>query len=205
MRILAREDGAALVTALMLTVLSLVIALALLSTVILRTGISASHKRYRSALAAAHGGVELFSQDVMPRLFQKPTRDDLEGIFDKINLDLPQSACLQQKLGNVPKDWSACSQAQASSDPAESPDVSFRLSGVADKGFLISTKIVDTVPGNSDTRGIDYLDQGNSVAGNDEGIIRPRHVPAIYNLSVQGVREGADAREKARLSVLYAY
>ncbi|EKD59392.1 MAG: type IV pilus assembly protein PilX, partial [uncultured bacterium] len=35
--------------------------------------------------------------------------------------------------------------------------------------------------------------------------VHPRHVPAMYNLSVQGVREEAGSREKARLSVLYAY
>ena len=36
-------------------------------------------------------------------------------------------------------------------------------------------------------------------------IIHPRHVPAIYNLYVQGAREGVQDREKARLPVLYAY
>jgi hypothetical protein len=42
------------------------------------------------------------------------------------------------------------------------------------------------------------------VSGKEE-IVHPQHVPGIYNLSVQGEREGGASREKARLSVLYAY
>ena len=205
MRMLRCQDGAALVTALMLTMLSLVIAMALLSSVIMETRISASQKRYRSALAAARGGVELLTQEIIPGVSDSSAPDGLEETFRMTGLDLPQYACLKQKLDNPPDAWSACSTAQSSSDPAESPDMTFRLSGQTDIGFRVSTKIVDTVPGNSDRHGNDLLDPGDSVAGGEERVIRPQHVPAMYNLSVQGVREGAEAREKARLSVLYAY
>jgi len=207
MRILCREDGAALVTALMLTMLSLVIAMALLSSVITGIRISASQKRYRSALTAAHGGVELLTREIIPQLFDSAVNlDSLKNQYEKIDLQLPQYDCLKQKLDYSSSQWSdACNAAQSSSEPAQSPDVTFKLKSDNKTGFLVSTKIVDTVPGNSDKNGtIDYLDQGSSVSGKDEGI-RPQHVPALYNLSVQGEREGGLSQEKARLSVLYAY
>ena len=208
MRILRCQDGAALVTALMLTMLSLVIALALLSTVTTGTRISASQKRYRSALAAANGGVELLNQEIIPRLLQmnESQYGSVETQFSEINLHLQQSGCLKQKLNQPTYAWNACDKDQSSSDPANSPDATFRLNGPRDEaGFRVSTKIVDTVPGNSDKNSVQLLDTGSSVAGDDEGIIRPRHVPGLYNLTVQGVREGGESRERARLSVLYAY
>jgi hypothetical protein len=201
MRVLRSEDGAALITALMLTMLSLVIAMALLSTVTMGTRISASQKRYRSALSAAQGGVELLTQELFTRLFVDAA-DSLKNDFSAVELQLPQYGCLQQKLNNPTAKWGDC---DASADPAKSPDLTLRLSGPAkDKGFNVSVKIVDSVPGNSDKGGIDYLDTGMSAAGKDE-VIHPQHVPGIYSLAVQGEKQGGDQREKARLSVLYSY
>lgn len=206
MRTLAREDGAALVTALMLTMLTLVIAMALLSTVIIGSKISASQKRYRTALSAAQGGVELLTREIIPQLFDAGgTAQSLEGDYAAISLQLPDPGCLRQKLDTPGGSWSACSAAQSSSDPAQSPDLLFRLKSDGRKGFLVSSKILDTVPGNSDRNGvIDYLEQGSSVSGREEGV-RPPHIPGIYNIAVQGERDGGESPEKARLSVLYAY
>lgn len=206
MRILAGEKGAALVTALMLTVLSLVIAMALLSTVLTGIGVSASQKRYRSALSAAHGGVEFLGRELIPRLFDAGgSKEKITEEFSQIDLRLPQYDCLRQKLASPAANWSACSGEQLSSDPGRSPDLSFRLASEGGRGFSVAGKILDTVPGNSDKSGvIDYLDAGGGVSSKEE-VIRPRHVPGIYNISVQGEREGGDDREKARLSVLYAY
>jgi hypothetical protein len=207
MAMLRDEKGAALVTALMLTMLALVISMTLLYSVMTGTRISASQKRYRSALAAAHGGVELLTQEIIPQLFQPAmTETTLVGAFKSIDIALPQYGCLQQKLDHFTAEWGgACSAAQSSADPEQSPDVTFRLRSTGtDGGFRISTKIVDTIPGNSDKGGLDYLDTGMSVTGKDE-VVHPQHVPSIYSLSVQGVRDAAGSREKARLSVLYAY
>jgi hypothetical protein len=206
MRLLRSESGAALVLALMLTMLALVISLALLYSVTSGTKISASQKRYRTALAAAHGGMEVLTREIIPRLFMVEGKDSLEASFREISLKLPQYDCLQQKLSNPTANWSACTPQQVSPDPAQAPDATFRLSGALpqEKGFDLATKIIDSVPGNSDKSGNDLLDPGNPVAGND-GVIHPQHVPGLYSIMVQGVREGGSAREKARLSVLYAY
>ena len=204
MAILREEKGAALVTALMLTMLSLVISMALLYSVTMGTKISASQKRYRTALAAAHGGVELFTREIIPLLFQSGiTRESVQSQFSLVNLQLPQYACLQQKLNTPTGKWT-CADPDPS-DPTVSPDVTFQLSGSAtDQGFNVSAKIVDSVPGNTDNSGMEYLDAGNSVAGTDE-VIHPQHVPGLYDIAVQGVRRGGNNSEKARLSVLYAY
>lgn len=206
MAILRSQGGAALITALMLTVLSLVIALALLTMITTRTQVSASQKRYRSSLQAAQGGAELLAREVLPRMLQTSANvAALEKDYAAISLKVTQNPCLQQKLDFPATKWTQCSPAQVSTDPTLAPDVRFRLSGIPPaKGFSVTTKIVDTVPGNTDRSGHELLDLGGAVASQDE-IIHPQHVPAMYNLSVQGVREEEGVREKARLSVLYAY
>ncbi|WP_026839891.1 hypothetical protein [Citrifermentans bremense] len=205
MAILRSEGGAALITALMLTLLTLVIALTLLTIITTGTKVSGSQKRYRSSLAAAQGGAELLAAEIVPRLFQAANLDKLEQDYALINLQLTDPACLKQKLEQPVAGWSKCNSAQTSVDPAQAPDVSFRLAGEPPaKGFLVTSKLVDTIPGNSDASGNDLLDPGGAVSSGDD-TVRPRHVPAMYNLSVQGVREEAGSREKARLSVLYAY
>jgi hypothetical protein len=207
MRILSGEAGAALVTALMLTMLSLVVALTLLYTVTAGTRISASQKRYRSALSAAHGGVQLVTRVIIPRLLQlnPQTQTSLQDDFSLIGLRLPGYGCLQQKLISPTASWHGCSEAQANADPADAPDLTFTLGSTlaSDPGYQVVVKIVDAVPGNSDASGgNDLLESGSAVSGKDE-IIRPQHVPGMYSISVQGA--GEVSREKARLSLLYAY
>jgi hypothetical protein len=206
MRILRSKQGAALITALMLTMLSLVIAMALLTMITAGTHISASQKRYRSSLTAAQGGMEFFVSEVMYRLFQNDLPASVvEAEFAGIDLKVVKDDCMKQKLTLPVTAWTSCSQARASTDPTQAPDATFRLAGEPPaKGFTVSTKILDTVPGNTDRSGLDLLDAGGAVAAQDE-VIRPQHVPAMYNLSVQGMREEPGVREKARLSVLYAY
>jgi len=210
MRKLSSQDGAALVTALMLTMLSLVVAMTLLYAVTAGTRITGSQKRYRSALAAAHGGVELVTQQIIPSLLQQnlepgtALQTQLLNNFAPIGLQLPAFACLQEKLINPTSAWStACAAQAALPDIADTPDLSFVLPGLpSEPGYSVTMKIIDTVPGNSDTAGFDLLDPGSSVAARDEEI-RPQHIPSMFNISVQGV--GGTPREKARLSLLYAY
>lgn len=206
MAALRSERGAALITALMLTTLSLVIAMALLTTIITGTHVAASQKRYRSSLTAAQGGVDLFTREIVPRLFQSDYgAASFEKDFPGLDLKVTPSPCLRQKLTLPVSGWTSCDQAQASPDPVRAPDVSFRLAGLTPAaGFSISTKIVDTTPGNTDHSGYYLLDAGGAVAAQDD-VIRPQHAPTMYTIRVQGRREESGVQEKARLSVLYAY
>jgi len=205
MGILRSQVGAALITALMLTMLALVIALTLLTVVGTGIKVSAGQKRYKSSMTAAQGGVELLTREIMPRIFRGDAYGVLEKEYSLIDLAFPKDDCLRQKLDEPTAKWNKCGTTRTSTDPGQAPDLSFRLSGVApEKGFSVTSKILDTVPGNSDRNSSEFLDQGDSVTGKDE-VIHPQHVPAMYNISVQGVREEEGVREKARLSVLYAY
>lgn len=215
MRLLRSTDGAALVTALMLTMLALVVSMALLYSVTTEMRVAASKQRYRSALAATQGGVEIVGREIFPELFDvdvkplSPERKLLEvqgSLPEEMDLKLANYACLQQKLHSRAYKWTLCDEEQLSPDPASSPDMLFTVKGYP-HDYTVLSKIVDTVPGNSDKNSrSEYLDSGSAVAGKDEAV-RPKHVPALYTLSVQGEKEGegGPAREKARLSVLYAY
>lgn len=198
------EKGIALVTALMLTLISLTIAMALLYMITQGITTSAAQKRYHTSLEAAHGGVELFAKEIVPRLLKGDAAATLASDFSAIGLSISSSACLTQKLNMGTTDWSSCGAGSTTSDPKVAFDMTFRLNGAAGMGsFKIYSKIVDTTPGNSDSSGIDYLDSGSGVTGTSSGV-SPKHIPALYRIEVAGEKE-VNPNERALLSVLYAY
>jgi Flp pilus assembly pilin Flp len=213
MRYLKNENGVALVTALLLTLISLVMVMAVLYFVTQGIKVSAANKSYRSALDASYGGGgEFFPKDVLPQLVKNfnnysststATAETLK-LFSSTNMQFSASGCLSQKMSISRVDWTACGAGNKTLDPKSSPDVTFRLKG-GDllPGFNVFAKIVDTIPGNSDPSTIDYLSSGAGVTGTSSGV-SPKHLPATYRIEVQGERE-TNPQEKAQLSVLYAY
>lgn len=204
MKPLRNENGIALVTSMLLTLISLTVVLAVLYLITQGIATSSAQKRYQSSLEAAHGGVEFFSKEIVPRLMQGSSAATLTTSFSGINLTFPSSACLSQKLDKLPEQWTSCPGTALTSDPKQSPDITFRLSGAtAGSNFKIYSKIVDTTPGNSDPSGIDYLDSGSGVTGTSSGV-SPKHMPGLYRIEVAGEKE-VNPNERALLSVLYAY
>jgi hypothetical protein len=205
MHMLRNENGVAMVTSLVLTLISLAITIMLLNMVIMGTKMSASQKRYRNALQASYGGVEVFTKEVIPRLFEGYLPSQLAAKISNIGLNpIADNDCMQQKLNSSVTGWTSCQAGSTTADPKVLPDMSFRLNGLpTESDFTVFIKIIDTVPGNSDTSNINYLDPGNSVVGNAGGI-SPQHLPSLFTIEVQGERT-ANPQEKAHLSVLYAY
>lgn len=205
MRMIRNENGVAMVTSLILTLISLAITMMLLYMVIMGTKMSASQKRYRNALQASYGGVEVFTKEVIPKLFEGYLTSELDRKIPNIGLNpIAINACMQQKLNSPVAGWTSCGDDSTTANPKVSPDMSFRLNGLpTESDFTVFTKIIDTVPGNSDTSNIDYLDPGSSVVGNAGGI-SPQHLPSLFTIEIQGERT-ANPQEKAHLSVLYAY
>lgn len=203
MKSLNNEDGIALVTSLLLTLISLTVAMAVLYLITQGIATSSAQKRYQSSLEAAHGGVEFFSKEIIPRLMQGDSTSTLTSSFTGINLTIPTSACFSQKLDKLPAQWTSCSATALTSDPRQTPDITFKLMGTAGNNYKIYSKIVDTTPGNSDSSGIDYLDSGSGVTGTSSGV-SPKHVPGLYRIEVAGEKE-VNPNERALLSVLYAY
>lgn len=214
MRTLSNERGVALVTALLLTLISLAIVLAALYFITQQTQLSAASKRYKTALAASHGGVEVFTREIIPQLFNGYSTGRLAAAFNgatpdpnlqNINLALSTSTqCMSEKLNKDTKDWANCPSDTKRLDPKYLFDARFTLQGLSlQPGFNVYAKLVDTQRGNSDTSGYELLDSGSGVTGTHSGV-SPKHIPAIYRIEVQGERE-TNPLEKAQLTVLYAY
>jgi len=206
MKKLGNEDGIALVTALMFSLICLGIVAALMQMLLLQTKVSATEKNYRNSLEAAYGGTELLTKEFIPKLFTNYssgigpllTAYGSGGLGD-IGLQVDDG--LETKLSTATSDWGALSK---TIDPKDTPDLQFTLRGISSSNnFKVYAKIVDTVTGNSDTTGVDYLDSGAGVAGTGAGI-SPKHNPALYSLEVRG-EKATNPKEKALLSVLYAY
>jgi hypothetical protein len=209
MRKLRNEDGIALLTALMFTLITLGMVMALLQMLLVQTTMSGSQKNYRNSLEASYGGTDLLTRELIPRMgmqnFSSVSIGNLVTTFGgtglgKLGLDIPNQAGLQKKLTTATSSWDAT--LSRTLDPKDTPDLSFQLKGTG-SNFKVYAKIVDTVPGNSDMTGVDYLDSGAGVAGTGAGI-SPKHNPSLYTIEVRGER-ATNAKEKALLSVLYAY
>lgn len=207
MKKIGNEDGIALVTALMFTLICLGIVAALMQMLLLETKVSGSQKNYRNSLEASYGGTELITREFIPKLFANystgigplMTAYGSGGLGD-IGLVVNNTA-LKTKLNLATADWGGLSKTV---NAKEIPDLQFTLRGLSAAGnFKIYAKVVDTIPGNSDPTGVDYLDSGVGVVGIASGI-SPKHNPALYSIEVQGER-ATNPKEKALLSVLYAY
>jgi hypothetical protein len=217
MKYLRNEDGIALVTALMFTLICLAMIMTLMYYVLTATKMSAAQKKYRSSLEASYGGSELMTKTIIPRLFSNYTTGRLSLAADfggtgtnKLDLQIngpgmSDSATLKAKLNKGTNDWPAGIPGR-SVDPKNMPDFIFTLKGAnAASNFKVYGKIVDTIAGVGliDASGVEYLDAGIGVAGTSTSTQTPR-TPNIYSVEVQG-EAAVNPKEKAGLTVLYAY
>ena len=209
-RHLHNQKGIALITALLLTLISLAVIMAVLYYVNQGTAVSAAAKRYHNAIEAAHGGGEL-SRQLIGDLFNpsfgnmSAAKSALAVSYAGIQLAVPaSSACLDQKLHNFTSEWGACSADSRNPDPRVAPDITFKLKGMPDQpAFNVFTKITDATPGNSSESVISGLTGASGVTDSRSGI-SPQHIPAMYRIEVEGERE-TKPEEKAAVSILYAY
>ena len=203
MKTLCNQQGIALVTALMLTLISLGIVMALMHLVLQQTKISGAHKLYKNSLEAAHGGAQLIAKELIPMMFS-PVADPkalLTARFSDIDLETSSNECLGQKLSLPTSEWTACGS--KSFDPKVDFDMTFKLQGAGKAGFNVYAKIVDTRPGNSDVSGVELLDSGSGVTGSSAGV-NAMHIPAIYRIETEG-ESTASGKEKAGVTVFYSY
>jgi len=208
MKYLRNEDGIALLTALMFTLLCLGMISMLLYYVTAGTRMSAAQKRYRNSLEASYGGTDLMTKTIIPRLFDNYSSGKSSlladfGAASKLGLTF-DSGKLGTKLTTATAAWP--SAVSKTVNPKDAPDITFTLKGTSTAGdFKVYTKIIDTVTGVGliDSSGIDYLDAGIGVSGTSSSTQTPRS-PTLYSIEVQG-EKAVGPKEKAGLSVLYAY
>lgn len=230
MNFLRDEEGIALVTALMFTMLALVISMALLYMVTTGIRTSGALKRYKTALDATYGGTELFAKEIINKGLAFPNYSSASNPFTNYLqnemgslANASVSDCFKMRLNTPKRLWSAaCSS--VSSNPKILPDVSFQLNSVNGSPYIVYSKIVDT----SEWRITSFPGTGqqvtNSIAGNSDptggggsgvgeltkgGTIDTKppdlpHYPYIYRVEIQGERQN-NPMEKGNVSVLYAY
>ncbi|MGA2150640.1 MAG: hypothetical protein ABSG48_00555 [Geobacteraceae bacterium] len=209
MKALRNENGIALVTSLMLTLISLAIILALLYMITAGTKLSGMQKRYATALDASYGGAEIVAKDIIPFVFKDIASPNLIGDLtstynvsgNSLNLNLSiTQACFQAKLTKDISQWPAGCDAMAL--PVSGPDLTMQLpSNNGQSPYTIYSKIVSTRVGNSDTSGLNLTGAGVAEANN---IVYPQSQPFLYKIEIQGQKQG-DASVSANLEVLYAY
>jgi len=219
---LSNKKGIALVTSLMLTLISLTIVMYLMYMITAGAKLSGANKRYRTALEASYGAADLITKDVLPQIFKTTIANSLTtpgtavsglGFSSGMNFTPSSDSCLMEKITKPVSQWSStCSN---SSDPKISPDFSMKLNSVAGGDpFIVYTKIVSTNCSDkrpyptgkctgSDLSGFEELDPGLGTSGGTS-VVSPQSMPATYRIEISGER-ASNPMEKSKLSVLYAY
>ena len=203
MRCIDNNNGFALVTSLMLTLLSLTIVMSLLYMITQGIKVSGLNKKYKTAMEASYGGAELFTKDMLPFVMKNYSSStlatDIAGNFGAVSPVIGSQSCLQAKLKNATQNWpAACGNTL---NPKDRPDITYTMQATSGNPFQVYSKIVDTVNGNTDLSGLQL--EGAGVA-ESQSVLTPQHFPYIYRVEIQGERQ-SDTAAQANLEVLYAY
>ena len=206
------EKGMALITALMMTMIILVIILGLWYVMEQSVKANAARTVYRNVTEATYGGSSIIMQDVIPRLFQNISTATIASDYGSIGMVLGASNCLKQKMTLKPGSWTQCTAQNKLADLTQSPDVKFYLSGVSsndttiksNQTYTVYSKIVDTVPGVQYTAGATGNQLiGSAVAESSAGTtLTLDHF--VYTIEVMGQKTGSPGIN-SKLSVLYEY
>ena len=221
MKCLGNNKGFALITSLLITMLSLVIVLGILYVVTQGIKTGASQKVYRNAVEASYGGADLTMYEIVPELanaiLATASPDvtatnlitaSLESTFGGINLDfVSTAACFNQKLQFDSSAWTSCTGTPASiktKDITENPDMTLNLTGPSGSAFTVYSKIVDTIPGTPympPPPGGPLLGGGVTETGG-ASVSVGRHY--IYRIEVIG-QKATNPSEQGNLTVMYEY
>jgi hypothetical protein len=197
--ILANDKGIALVMILILAAIALAIIAGLIYMITSSTQISGMQKRYRTALEAGMGGVDVTYALIAAR-----------GNPNIPNINFSQSisdACLIAKLNTTTSstNWgTSCDLAKATSmsiTPGDTSTYDFSFTVGSSPQYAGYAKIVNTVEGNS---GGDEGLIGKGVVSSGSGEIAVMSMPYLYTIEVD-TQNAANPNERAKLSVLYQY
>lgn len=232
MKILHNENGVALITSLMFTVITLLITMSLLYMVTSSIKTSGAIKRYRTTTEAAYGGTDIVVKDLISASFafraassaSNPYSTYMTSRFSNVNYAPAFSNCLRAKLTTPKSQWSTvCSNSTL--DAKSGTDISFVLSSASGSPFTVYSKIVDTMErkfivletysavGGLAKRAKTITTAGNSDTSSmaleggsttDGSPVVVPHYPYMYRIEIQAERQ-QNAIEKAKISVQYVY
>lgn len=216
MKIIKNQKGIALMTALLLTLVTLAVIMAVFYLINRQTNTSAAQKVYTSALQAAYGDSDIFIKDLLPMMFpyvDDPLKDNSywENNFTGIDLKIAStSACMNDKLKKDTVDWSNCPTGSTSTDATAFADTTIMLKGV-NTNYKVYSKIIDTIKGNTDSSGnSDRYSSADGSTGKGGNNLDGKRVPFVYTVEIQAEAASSalgnkPGQEKAMLEVLYAY
>jgi len=182
---------------------------------------SGANKRYKTALEASYGAVDLITKDVLPQIFKTTIAASLTtpgtaitglGFASVLNFTPSSDTCLINKFTKPASQWNAaCSN---TTNPKVAPDFTMTLNSTVGDPFIVYTKIVSTICSDtrayptgkctgSDLSGFEELDPGLGTSSGSS-VVSPQSMPAIYRIEISGERSN-NPLEKSNLSVLYAY
>jgi len=217
MRLLRNERGIALVMVLVLSLIGLMIVSALLYLATSGSMTSGAFKAYRTAEEASYGGAEIAAEyaanrgryDFVTAVDQACNCADPLNPADNIDGETGAASCRCDKICNATVDWGvACDEnagvagIQINLTPDDATDDFPLTLG----NFVVYTKIVDTVVGNSDMGGIVASGElgGQGVVASSTGLVSPPSRPYLYRMEIDA-RSTINPREHSRISMLYAY
>lgn len=216
MKLCTNKDGFALVTALMMTMLTLVIAMGIMYMVTQNIRAGGIKKAYQNAVEASYGGADVAMYNILPSLFSgvdsvAEMNTAITGL-GTLGAGLAfnvTSQCLIDKLSKSPADWvTSCGPLvnSASLNPATNPDFTMTLNGAAGQApYVVNSKIVDTVPGvpyATPPVGGPLLGAGSTSPGGSGSGVYVAHY--VYRIEVAAQRQN-NATEQGAVSVLYEY
>ena len=214
------EEGIALVTVLILSLISLAIISTLLYFVVQGTKMSAFFKRYETAREAGLGGAELAGALINGRgklvvsgLTNYPKEcdcgdPDVTGDNMILNADGTLSvlsgiyACLCPKLCDPTPNWPISASCDSTFDTTSNYDMRIELTGIGATGYYVFAKIVDTTSGYTDLSGGQL--GGTGVVSSSSQTLRAPPQPYMYRLEVNA-QSKENIMERSNISVLYAY
>lgn len=199
--LLRDESGIALVTALMLTLVSLTVVMSLMYIITSGTKISAANKRYSTVLQSAYGATDLVSKDIIVKVFEGySTASRLQSEFTTIST-FSVNSCINQKVLRNTNKWDSACQISSFS-PKQSPDLSFILQSTSNQPFQVYAKIVETSVGNTENASNANLSDALNVT--ESTMQSGETKPSSFRIEIQSERSN-NPQERAILSVLYAY
>lgn len=227
MRRLSNNKGVVLITALMITLLCLVMVMAILSAVTQGIKASTMQRTYRNTNEAAYGGADVSLYHIMTELEKsgglRGTLDaaalaTISGTLPGLGMQFDRTAaCLNDKLTRATVDWANCPANSASvafADVRGVPDMHFDLNNAGGGTYRVYTKIVDTAQVGSKTMAAlpaygggvapELLTGSGATAQADAGSGKSQGKPFVYRIEVLAEKP-SNPIEKTRLSVLYEF
>jgi hypothetical protein len=186
MKYLRNEKGFAMVFVLVLAAISLAMTLAMLLMVSRGSFLSGQQKRFRTAVEAGWGGMEVMFQLISNR-----------GNPDNTLYTMLNPAGVQTKLAGSVGTWGGLDSSNTI-DPAVATSYDMTIDLGA---YRVYTKVVDTVDGNS---GADEGLLKTAVVNSGSGEVTVVSVPYLYTVEVLS-QSTVNPTERSKLSVLYQY